>query len=1370
MNIPFKNNFIEYKTSFKIVFLCIYLITNSLIFRGQEHTNFIHLTPRINNKHINYTSSIQDQHGYIWMVHSTGISKFDGNNYHQITNNDIFKKLENSDRIISIHKDFKNNIWVISQNGLVAQYDSLGNFKQPKSLIGIPIRIVYSNKNSIFFGSKKGTIYSFNEDSLTKITSIPGINLNSTEIISIAETSDKDLFISTDKGKIFNYSTKNKKLSLIEGPFSDYPGNVNITLDLKNRLWVGSETFGLSLYDINRKQFIQDEFYKGPTYNIKKEMIISLFCDSTGLIWAGTDGGGLYRVDTDTGKIKLFTHHSTNKLSLSSNTLIDINEDLHGNIWVLSNYGAMNILPGGTNSITYHEGSDNNTPVRILSIYKSSNNDIWAGTDGNGITKIKKRSNGTTYAKQYFNSNNLKKGLYVQSITEDNISNIWFGTYKNGLWHYNINRDKFEKIPIIDSHENRASDVRTVYRDTKNRIWVGSNLSLNVYSSNQKLLASFENNTHGLKGSISESIIEDTDGNIWIGYFKGGLFKLNENSTNIQNSKFSQISYYDELKFKNDIPGVKYMDLDEKGYIWLINAYGKLIKFNPKNLEYYPYENFEPLKNLDIRSVLSEDHKNLWLSSTDGIFHFNLQDSLVSRFGMIDGLQDNTFLQRSAFKDKQGDLYFGGVKGLNYFNPKKMEKKESKASLYINSLEVLNQPAKSLIPDQISTGIDYVENIELQDNQSSFSFRFSAIGNVLNSNYYYAYRLLGFDNNWIPVKKEQLVTYTNIPSGKYTFEVKAGSKKGVWDIPSKKIHINIAQPFWNQPISYLVYFLIFLLMIYWLKKWYSLKKNLISEKINYKKELELHSLKMNFFAKMSHEIQTPLTLIISPIDDMLTNAERNGNLLLKQRLQIISNNVKRLSRIVFELTTVRNKEIEKIRLFITRNNLVEELRQIALSFNEQARFKNIDFTINCPKNLSEVWYDKDKIEHIVYNLLSNAFKFTPKEGNIQINVIPINNKNSVKISISDSGPGIPKAELEEIFTLFYQSKIGKQTKGTGIGLALTKELINLHRGKIEVQSSPNEGTTFSITLPITEDAYLEEERIISETPQSEVESVKTIAQPEFISTKKLNKTILIVEDNFELQHFLKDLLSAIYDVVLAENGEEGYFYAKNNLPDLILSDIMMPKIDGIEMCKMLQNDQLTKHIPIVLLTAKNSTNAKLLGLKSGAIEFINKPFNTSELLLKINNIITSTEHILTKYKKESISHPKINIEKSQDDVFLENLVSAIHSNIENPNFKMEELADLLHMSYSALYRKCIAVTGQSLVDFVRLLRLKKAAIVIAKYGYSISEAAFMSGFNDPKYFSKCFKKQFDKTPNTFKKEAQLAGSEVYLNKYKLNSN
>lgn len=1357
-------------SSLRFYLFLVFIIWCSAFLHGQNHTNFRHISPILNNNHVSISKTVQDRLGNIWMTSENNILLYDGYNYKLISNETIFPEWSYNDNIKDIIVDNNYDIWIISNFGLLTKYHSkTGVFENFNSLLNNQlINTFYTEDESTWFASKNGIIYRHSDSTTDSITTITHKTLRVKNIKNISFVKPDELYVSTEQGKIFNYSLNSKNITELVGPFTDFPGNIILTSDKNNRLWIGTETYGLFVYDIKQKKFIQDTFFQPKTFNIYKEMFLTLFLDSKGFIWGGTDGGGLYKINSSTGDISLFIKQDSNEFSLSSNTVIHINEDNHKNLWVCTNYGKLNVLPSVNKNIYYHEGSVNNSPQRILSIHKSSKDVIWLGTDGFGLTKVANNVDKNTKETQYFNDINLNKGFYVQSITEDNQSNIWFGTYKNGLWHHNTKTNLFKRINILNSKNQQATDVRTVFNDSKGRIWVGSNISINVYNQNLELITSFVNNTNGLKGSNTESIIEDKAGTIWLGLYGGGLFKLNENHSEFNSSTFTNYSYLDKSN-KDGVFSARSMTMASPEKIWLINGVGKLLSFNTTSKIFSDYEHITSIKEHNFLTVISQDSNNVWLSSDNGICHLDLNNNSLKTYHSSDGLQDHMFLSRSVFKDKQGFLYFGGVKGLNYFDPNKMSSKESSARLLINTIEVLNQPIDSLIPLQAKSSDFNIESLKLKYNQSSFTFKFAAIDNILNTKYYYAYRLKGFNNDWIISQTERIAAYTNIPSGNYTFEVKAGTEKDVWNIAPKQIDVTIELPVWRKPIAFLVYFLFIGLIGLVIRRWYLLRKKLFLEKLSHKKEKELHELKMNFFAKMSHEIQTPITLILSPIDNMLSIAEQNGNRLEKQRLNIIANNAERLSNIARELTLVRNKELNTLKLSITRNNLFEHIKNVSLSFKELARKKQIDFAVNCPQNLSKTWYDREKIEHIVYNLLSNAFKFTPKEGNIILNVTPINAKKRIKISISDSGPGIEKEELNHIFELFYQSNVGRKNKGSGIGLAITKELIDLHKGKIEVLSSHSEGTIFTITLPVTESAYSESERIMTSTFETSNDLIST--ETNSLSKKEklnsLKKTILIVEDNFDLQAFLKELLINQYNIILADDGEQGYYYAKSNFPDLILSDIMMPKLDGIEMCKKLQKDSLTRHIPIILLTAKNSTNAKLEGLKSGAIEYINKPFNTNELLLKVQNIILSKEHIISKYKKEIISNPEIKLKKSMDEIFLENLMNNINIRLGDPNFKMEDLADSLHMGYSSLYRKCLALTGLNLIDFVRLQRLKKAVILIVKYGYNISEAAFMTGFNDPKYFSKCFKKQFGKTPGLFKKEALKLGIDTYLKNHQL---
>ncbi|MFD1616275.1 ATP-binding protein [Gelatiniphilus marinus] len=1328
----------------KLFFFMLFCL--SVYIFGQNNINFKHLSPQINNSNIFINKTTQDSLGNIWMVCAKGILKYNGYSYKLITKQEIFPEISNDDWINNIHSDKNKNFWITSDKGLVSHYNSyLGKFENKFSTPTDPIELINPKENEVWFITKTGQLYNHTNNKTEMLVTIPNINGTDNKARSMAIGNNKEIYISTSKGKIYVYSKTTKILSELVGPYTDYPGLIALQIDQNNKLWIGTEAFGLLIYDIEEAAFVQDRFFKERINLVNKEFFIMLFIDSNNNIWGGTDGDGLYKINNKTGDISIYKKDNANKFSLNSNTILHINEDNHQNIWIVTNHGTVDVAPKPNTIIKHHNGSNSNIPLRTLSVFKSNTGILWIGTDGTGLTKVEKGTNKTT---SYFNDN--KNGFYVQSITEDDKNNIWFGTYKNGLWFHDTKLNSFKKIPVINSKNQKATDIRTVFKDSKGRIWVGSNIALNLYNDKLNLIASFSiKDKKGLNGIILESILEDAKNNIWLGMQGGGLFKFNENSNTIKNSTFTNYNGdYDQVA-----NGVKSMCIGKENNLWLVTYTGKLFTFNTSTKTYTDLSHIKSL-NPNLNAIISEDPNNIWISSSKGIQHFNTKTNSITTFYTSDGFQNNYYMPRSAFKEKNGILYFGSKEGVNFFDPKKLTKEKPKPKLFINNIQVLNKPAEVLLENQITSDVYKLNSLYLESNQSSFTVKFAAIDNILNPNFSYSYKLDGFDKDWKTTHTEGLATYTNIPPGQYVLDIKASEMNQTNVISRKKLAITIKPSFWNTPLAYALYLVLFILLMYGISKWYYLRKKLLINKISRRKENQLHDDKMNFFTKMSHEIQTPITLILGPIDDMYKRAETEGNMLLKERLSIIKTNAIRLSRIARELTLIKNKELDRLKLSVTKNNLYTDLIHICSSFKELARNKNIDFSLNCPKNIENTWYDKDKLEHILYNLLSNAFKFTPKEGNIQLSVAPLNKKSYVKITVSDSGPGINKDELNKIFEIFYRSESNNEANGTGVGLALTKELVNLHKGKIKAESNIGHGCTFTVKLPISEKHYSDTERIThSNSNEPLLNTTENIDLKPSEVLDKTKKTILIVEDNFELQNFLKDLFNKQFNILLAENGQEGFYYAKNNIPDLIISDVMMPIMDGIEMCKNIKKNNLTKHIPIILLTAKNSTKAKIEGLKTGAIEYINKPFNTNELLLKVNNIFASKEDIISKFRKELINKPEIKINKSQDEIFLEKLVAVVNERLKDPSFKVEELTTALNMSYSSLYRKCLTLTGLKLIDFVKTLRLKKAAILLLKYGYTISEVAYMVGYNNPKYFSKNFKSQFSITPKEFLNKA-----------------
>lgn len=1088
-------------------FVCIYSY-------GQTRSNFIKLDKTFRGS----CKIAEDKFGFIWISSLEGLYKYDGYDFDLISYNTLFNNDNLGDREYLLTKDKSDNLWLSSYRGELLKIgfdgkqtsfkDSFSNNK-PQQITSIK-----SLDKNVWLGSANGNIYKYNSltSEIDSIFSLPKINNVNQRIVDIAFTSKDKIWVSTRSGKVYDYSISKKTLSILNGPLKLNSQLIYITNDNEGNLWLASELQGLFVYNPKTKKFKQ---YKKTNYSsteLKHDMFIYIFCDSFGNIWAGTDGDGLYKIDKKTDQVTVFKHDETNKFSISNNTITYINEDSKGNIWIVDKKGVVNVLPKSNSNISYYNGLESNAPTKVLSILKSSDGSLWFGTDGKGLNRVYPNQTKVQY------SNNKKgdfffKGRYVQKLIEDPKGNIWIGTYQNGLWVLNPKNNTFKKVNTVDSKNNYSPDIRHIFKDDKDRIWVSSLTALHVFSVDQKIIATFNYDSNGLFGKPSMSICQDKYGTIWLGLNPGILFKFNEDVNNFQKSYFTKQNYY--LKQNGDSRNYNIHSITaEQDNLWIICASGILINYNIKNGTFKTLSDQKPLSSVNISSLLIEDSTNFWLSSNNGLHHYQLKDNTIKSYYQIDGFHTDDYTKRSAYKSLDGTFYFGSDNGVNSFLPKNIDQKDNDAKLYISNIEILNKPANEIIPEQVENGVERVKKIELSSNESSFSFQFAAIENVLNPNYHYAYKLEGFDKNWITPKRSRIASYTNIPYGKYTLKVKAGSKQGVWDIDTKEINIKINAPWWFSNLAIFIYVLLGAALIYGVIIWLRLKNKLAAEAWQNNKEKELYALKMNFFAKMSHEIQTPLTLILGPISNMLERAEANKNQLLRQRLLIINNNANRLSRIAMELMTLRNKELGKLKVLVSKNDLIAHLKKIAISFSEQARFKKIDFIQEFPNDTPEIWYDKDKIEHVVYNLLSNAFKFTPKEGVITLKVTINSDDETLDISVTDSGPGIPKDELEDIFELFYQSNLGKHEKGMGVGLALTKEMISLHKGSINVESSPEKGTCFSVKLSTNDSVFSDDEkvfvkddaRLTSETIDNDFQTIEKQLNKE--SSKKSEKNTL----------------------------------------------------------------------------------------------------------------------------------------------------------------------------------------------------------------------------------------------------------------------
>lgn len=1324
---------------------------------AQEKERFIHLEQKIKDHTYQSISMVQDTLGYMWISQVNGISKFNGYAFESIPYEDIFHQERKSDQLDQIIRDHNGTIWVLSINGEISRTDSKGGFvnlSKTGALFGahkIIQLLPAAEQNWMVTDQGKILSYRLKEETIEELLTLPIAQPSFYSNGKMVLTPSEKLYLFTTGGKLFVYDLTTGNHEEIEWDKKNaFIFNTDMVVDRQNRLWLttNAANIGLLVYDTKRKQFVEEKILSKKILKQSKENLSSILIDSKGIIWAGTDGNGLYKIDPDSGLLTVFNYDLYDSSSLSSNTVIDIFEDRLHNLWVANNYGEINILPNKEAvRVKHHSGAIKNSPSVVLAALKESDGTLWFGTDGKGMVRVS--PNGTE--QQFLVNDDFSSGFYIEDLVKDANGNLCISSQVNGPWIFDTKTLKAKKLNMTSPDGIAGTVCYAIFKDSKNRIWASTDQGLFVFDTDYRVQAIFKAEPdQPASVNFCGNVVTDDRGTLYMG-FPLGLYRFEENPADFPRSTLKKVS---GLHRQDEQEASLMYDMNWDGeHIWIVHSNGALSRYTPSTDDFVSFENDPRFNDVVFRSIEVQDSVNLWLGSNKGLWHLVPSKGEHTTYFKSDGFLDDAFLS-SSYKDDEGNLYFGTRYGINYFSPKELTKKRTSAKLFIEGIDILNGPARSIIPDQIKTTIQNVKEIHLDHDQASFSFNYVALDNVLSPSFYYSHRLIGHNDQWTISDRPEKATYTNLPPGGYEFQVRAGTNQGIWNLGQKNIRIEVDPPRYLQDWAMTLYIAIALSVLYALYKWMALRNKLRAEELEHEADKARYDLKMNFFAKISHEIQTPLTLILIPIESMMQNAAKNGNILLQKRLKMISNNARRLSRIVFELTTVRNKELGQLKLSVSQNDIVQEVQRISASFTELAEHKKIRFETQFPKKKLKIWYDKRKIEHILYNLLSNAFKFTPEGGRVTLHIRENIKDELVLLSIADTGPGIPKEALKHIFELFYQGETGKRNQGMGIGLALVKELIDLHRGTIDVTSNRKNGTCFTMGLSTHEHTFLAHEKMHTDSSGELLDGAQDQYQNVMIDhiPGDLAKTVLIVEDNYELQDYLRRIFGEYYKVITANNGEQGFEKAKEHLPNLILSDIMMPKLNGIEMTKKLRKHVTTSHIAVILLTAEKTQVNKIMALRVGAIEYLNKPFNVNELILKVNNIITRSSRLKSKFKTDLIGTPKHPEIKSKDEVFLENMVELIEKHMENPDFKVEELAKELHISYSVVYKKFQALTGKTIVDFVRSMRIRKAAMYLTESNFSVSESAFSVGFNDPKYFSKCFKKEFGKTPMRFKQD------------------
>jgi len=922
--------------------------------------------------------------------------------------------------------------------------------------------------------------------------------------------------------------------------------------------------------------------------------------------------------------------------------------------------------------------------------------------------------------------------------------------------------ERFVNNPL-DNTSLSNDNIYSIIEDHNGRILIGTfGGGLNVLmEENGKI--SFLNYKNKLNYPINNCskirfLLEDKDKTLWVATTNGLLQMDNFMVRGMKN-------YYNEKTFNNENSlsnnDVHYLLLDKKNDLWIGTFGGGINKLITKasTESEARFQNFSMKEGLlsDIVLSIKEDKSgNLWFTSENGITRLDSKTGFIQNYDVFGNMKDAHFSEAASIFTKDGLIYFGSNVGYYYFNPGEILPSKEKPSIQFTDFQLFNNEVPIGEKNSpLKTSIGSSDEIRLTHKQSVFSIEYSALDFINPEKIQYAFMLENFEDKWNYVGTQRKATYTNLPKGTYYFKVKSTNNEGVWVENERVIKIKILPSFWETPVAYIIYFLLILLIlyaVYYLTNMFSNLKNEVEV------EQKVTDIKLRFFTNISHELRTPLTLITGPVENILKTERISEN--AKEQLHIVKSNADRMLRLINQILDFRKIQNKKMRLKIQPTRFDILIKEICSNFSKEAYEKNIDFKIT--NNASDVilWLDRDKIDMIFYNLLSNAFKFTQSYKKIEVLIDAISPKKDIQVKVIDEGPGIPREKRNVLYERFTSANeiqnLGNQ-RGTGIGLNLVKELIDLHKGQIEVESEAGKGSTFIVTLYAGKDHFGNDVDFIVEDDYNLAEE-KTrndiyIDEHDNIINAKDNPLLLIVEDNEEMQSFLTKVLERNYRIQTAYNGLDGWEKVKKLIPDLVITDLMMPEMDGIQLTDNIKHNEHTSHIPVILLTAKSADESRLEALKSGADDYITKPFSPVLLQARVENILEQRKRLQELYRKNLMEMEPAKIElTSQDEIFMAKLLDFMEKNIDNCDLTVEDMVSEMAYGRTVFFNKLKGLTGLAPIEFIRQVRIKRAAQLLKSGQYNVSQITYMVGMSDSRYFSKCFKKIYGVTPSEFKKE------------------
>ncbi len=1272
----------------------------------------------------------KDKMGFYWIGTADGLVRFDGHDF--LTIEAEFEKGETLTGIAinDLVEDSHQNIWIAtSQNG-VFKYNYISEKLEQIGLKNTnATKLIVLKKETVFVSYLKKGIYKiYQEKGSYKNTKI-SFNQNNINITALA-AKDNLMFVGTNSNGLFYFNLNNTpKVLLKKVPSNIALGKINKLVLFENEFWICAAK---GLFSISEKHIIT----KIPLEkNLSNTTTLSIYdIQKKGTVYYVASNNGFIEL-VKNPNFKLVKHYiSTVKYSPNTpndNVIKDLYLDknllfLGGNNLDITNVSKHEIIKLVSTELNVGDPS-------VFSFLKHKNNFFVATTSGLLVINDKHR----------IDKIHLPISR-IRTMTKDPSNNLWIAALNKILVLPLDNLDvKNPVYTTINPFKNNDGNtlVRRLFTDNLGSIWIATNgdglyrFTGNLSKNEHTFVTYRPNDTaNSLASGFILWISQDAKNNFWLST-QTGLSKMSFANNLYKNPKF--INYF---KGENGLKtnGILSTFTDSDKELWVATRKG-LHKFENEKFTFFGKK--EGLSNTFVYNVLEDNLDNLWLSTNGGIFRFNKQTKTFSNYTVKDGLQSSEFNLGAAFKDTEtGNLYFGGINGFNYFNPNEIDKLDKEGNLILTNFSIKEKKVSPINSSILDKSISQTKEITINYKDFPFNLSFSALDFRPNSNIEYVYKLLPQDQQWNRLKDKNYLQLLNLSPKSYTLQIQGMSRGKLWKKLPLEIIINVTPPWYRSTFAYFLYLLLFLGTVYFLYT-NSLQKKLAGQET--KRLQELDALKSRFITNITHEFRTPLTIILGFLDTLKDTFKDKKDTLTT--LNTIEQNSNNLLSLVNQMLDLSKLEKGSLSLNLVQNDIVLYIKHLVNSFNNIVKDKNIElqFKSNCTELIMD--FDAEKIRQIFTNLLSNAIKFSKENTSI---TVKLSKKNGfLKVKVKDQGFGIPEKEISQIFDRFYQvdNSNFKIAQGTGIGLALTKELITLMQGEIEVRSKINKGTTFTVMLPIQNTAKIEDKSNLEQTIKIKHSIVPK--NKDIINVEDTN-TILIVEDNPDMARYIQSCLISDFKTILAPNGKEGLDIAINQIPDLILTDVMMPIMDGYELTKELQTNEITNHIPIIILTSKAMQSEKMEGLTSGAEAYLTKPFSKKELILRIKKIIEKRTVLQQKYQVSFLpsSIQKTNKQDKKLD-FLLKVTKCIYTNLDNSKYNAIELAKDLKISESQLYRKLKAITNFSTAIFIRKIRLKKAKEMLKNTDLTVSEIAYACGFNDPSWFSRAFKKEFEITPN-----------------------